>query len=92
MAERLDVNNHGIECLKLAAIIPDSSFPSRYSFRTQSINSLTGQYDTITTSYPDDVTEIYYCRTGGVSGTINKTITIIYSDLTKNRLVSMVAV
>lgn len=45
--------------------------------------------DAISTSYPDLVTEIYQYRQGGLSGTILKTVTIIYVDATKENLLSV---
>lgn len=39
--------------------------------------------DSITAEYPNSVTEIYKYRTGGLVGTVVKTITVVYLDSTK---------
>lgn len=44
---------------------------------------ITSNWDTITTDYPDTITEIYNFRTGGVIGPILDTITVVYMDGTK---------
>lgn len=46
-------------------------------------------YDALTIAYPDSVTEIVSYRTGGKTGTIVRTIEIIYSDSTKNEAISI---
>lgn len=38
MARREDLNDHGLEALKKAAFVPDNTYPSRYSFRTEQSN------------------------------------------------------
>lgn len=44
--------------------------------------------DAITVEYPDDTTEIYRYRQGGIAGTILKSVAVSYSDNTKCELVS----
>lgn len=44
--------------------------------------------DAFTVSYPNSVTEVYEFRTGGVGGTIIKTVTLIYSSASKQNLLS----
>lgn len=46
--------------------------------------------DAITATYPDAVTEVFRYRTGGVSGTILQTITVIYTDSSKVSVSSVV--
>ena len=41
------------------------------------------EFDAITTDFPDAVTEIYFYMTGGISGSIVATITVVYIDSTK---------
>lgn len=48
------------------------------------------EFDTITATYPNATTEVYAYRTGGVSGTINATVTVTYTDSTKDILLSVV--
>jgi len=47
-------------------------------------------YDAITYDEPDTVTEEYTYKTGGASGTTVATVTITYTDDTKETLVSIV--
>ena len=58
------------------------------------VNSLTQftirEFDAIAISYPDVVTEVYAYKTGGISGSTVATITVIYSDSTKNQINSVV--
>jgi len=46
--------------------------------------------DSITVTYPDTVTEVYRYRTGGASGTIVLTVTVVYVDATKAAITSVV--
>lgn len=43
-------------------------------------------HDYISAAYPDDTTEVYTFKTGGSSGTTVATITIVYTDNTKENL------
>lgn len=51
---------------------------------------VTRAYDSIVPSYPDNVTEVYVYKSGGVSGTTVATVTVTYTDATKERYVSIV--
>lgn len=68
--------------------------PTTDSFRTSGGSSgglLDGVvFDTITATYPSATTEVYAYRTGGVSGTINATVTVTYTDSTKDILLNVV--
>jgi len=44
--------------------------------------------DSGTVTYTDSVTEVYAFRSGGISGTILRTLTLVYTDATKARLAS----
>lgn len=46
--------------------------------------------DAGTVEYPDSVTEVYKFREGGVSGTVLKTLTLVYTTSTKEFLASWV--
>jgi hypothetical protein len=46
--------------------------------------------DAITFSYPDAVTEVYQYRSGGIAGTILKTVTVVYTTAAKDVLQSVV--
>lgn len=53
-------------------------------------NLVRREYDAITATYPDSTTEVYKYRTGGSSGTVVSTVTVTYSDSTKEELSSVV--
>ena len=44
------------------------------------------QYDAVSVSYPDSTTEVYTFKTGGLSGTTVATITITYTDSSKENI------
>lgn len=44
--------------------------------------------DAFTVEYPNETTEIYQFRKGGISGTILQTVTLIYSNSSKSNLLS----
>lgn len=46
--------------------------------------------DSITAEYPNATTEIYRFRSGGVSGAILQSVTVIYTDATKDLISSVV--
>lgn len=52
--------------------------------------SIPGDTDAIVASYPNDTTEVYQYKTGGLSGTLLLTITVIYTDETKQNISSVV--
>ena len=48
------------------------------------------KYDYVSAAYNDGTfTEVYVFKTGGASGTTVATITVIYVDITKDKLVSI---
>jgi len=47
------------------------------------------EYDYIAVTYPDTVTELYTYKTGGSGGTTVDTITVVYTDTTKEDLLSV---
>jgi hypothetical protein len=59
------------------------------SLEVRPLNSLVPEpFDYIGASYPDPETEIYLYKTGGAGGTTVATVTVVYVDSTKERLVS----
>ena len=46
--------------------------------------------DAMTATYPDNVTEVYAYRTGGLAGTIVQTVTVVYTAANKNLILNMV--
>lgn len=49
----------------------------------KTVQLLTLPFDAITATYPSPTQEIYQSRVGGISGTVQQTITINYTDSTK---------
>lgn len=47
------------------------------------------EYDYIAVDYPNSTTEIYSYYTGGSGGTLVATITVVYTDATKNAVSSV---
>lgn len=45
--------------------------------------------DYIGVTYPDNVTEVYVYRDGGASGTVLKTITVVYVNASREDLLSV---
>jgi len=47
-------------------------------------NILAGvEFDSISVAYPNATTEIFTYYAGGLSGTLNATVTVVYTDATK---------
>lgn len=47
---------------------------------------ITKNYDSGTVEYPNPTTEIYKFKTGGMSGTVVQTVTLVYTDASKKNL------
>jgi len=45
--------------------------------------------DAVTASYPSTVVEVYEYRQGGVAGTVLQTVTVTYTNSTKERVASV---
>jgi hypothetical protein len=62
------------------------------AIRTSSIGELLAgfKYDSIVAAYPTTSSETYSYYNGGVSGTLVATITVVYTDATKEVLTSVV--
>lgn len=50
---------------------------------------LNGNFDYMSASYPTTTTEVYEYRVGGQAGSITSTITIVFTDATKEYLASV---
>jgi hypothetical protein len=46
------------------------------------------QFDAVTVTYPSATQEVYALRTGGIAGTILKSVTVNYVDATKAELLN----
>lgn len=55
----------------------------------QTIQLFTLPYDSITATYPSTTQEVFKSRVGGISGTIQQTVTINYTDTTKNFIMNI---
>lgn len=46
-------------------------------------------FDYVSASYPNDVTEVYNYYLGGIAGTLMTTITVVYTDSTKEQITTL---
>lgn len=88
----MSVGDHGLEAIRKSTIPTGTS--GEYKIRTAAGDSLLGgvTFDAYTVEYPTATQEIYKLRTGGISGTIVRTITINYTDATKSYELNAAAV
>lgn len=49
---------------------------------------VTEKFDYIGISYPSDTTEVFAYKTGGAGGTLVATVTVVYTNATKERISS----
>lgn len=78
--------------------LPDRELNKFVEVQNRTVVQVTGiesfspppETDAITTIYPDTVTEVYEYRTGGIAGTILRTVTVVYVDATKAALLNAV--
>lgn len=69
---------------ELGALISiDSKLPDLNTTPIKTIQLFTKPFDSITASYPTTTQEVYQSRVGGVSGAIQETLTLNYTDATK---------
>jgi len=70
-------------------VITSSQAGDKASLDVTTLNSLVLEaYDYIAITYPSTITEVYTFKTGGVGGTTVATVTLTYTDATKNNLSS----
>jgi len=50
---------------------------------------VTSAFDYIGVTYPDTTTEVYVYKTGGAGGTTVATVTVVYTNSTKENLLSV---
>lgn len=53
------------------------------------VSLFTIAYDYIKATYPNVTTEVYTTRIGGAAGSIQQTVTLVYTDSTKSNLDSV---
>lgn len=79
------VKDHGLEVLKKSGeqVIPGDG--GDYYIKTAIISAIAPPptSDAGTVDYPSDTQEVYKFRIGGTSGTVTKTVTINYTDISK---------
>lgn len=54
-----------------------------------SVGLFTEPYDSITATYPIATQEVYKSRVGGISGTVQQTVTVNYTDSSKNFILNV---
>lgn len=88
----MSVDDHGLEAIRKSAAQVTSGDKSEYKLRTYDVGGLLAgiSYDYVSASYPSATQEIYVFKTGGSSGTTVATVTINYTDSTKDNLSSVV--
>ena len=70
--------------------VPLKADPSTGALLNTSTGTLIGElYDYIGVAYPIDTTEVYTFKQGGSGGTTVATITIVYTDNTKAKLLTV---
>jgi hypothetical protein len=80
MSTKLDAN----QTLKGAYVDADSAF------QMKQVNSLINfSYDYVAVTYPEVDEEVYTFKTGGSGGTTVGTITVVYTDSTKESISSV---
>lgn len=85
------VDDHGLEVLRKSGVPVDGVDGSNLAIQTKLINTMVNvAYDAVTVAYPDTVTEAYSFRSGGLSGSVEAVITLVYTDATKTNLESVV--
>jgi hypothetical protein len=62
----------------------DSKLINLNTTPVKTIQIFTKPFDSITATYPSVTQEVYSSRVGGISGTIQETVTVNYTDSTKN--------
>lgn len=58
----------------------------------QTIQIFKKHFDAITATYPSPTQEIYQSKVGGIAGTVQETVTVNYTDATKNFILNVAVV
>ena len=64
--------------------------PVNADVTVNSVQLFTKPYDSIVASYPSPTQEVYQTKLGGISGTLQETVTVNYVDSSKNQLVNVI--
>jgi hypothetical protein len=62
------------------------------SIDTRGVQLFTLPFDAITATYPSSTSEVYQSRVGGISGSVQQTLTLNYVDSTKAQLLNAAVV
>lgn len=55
----------------------------------KTVQIFTKSFDAITATYPSSTREVYQSRVGGISGVVQETVTINYTDATKDLILNV---
>ena len=55
----------------------------------KTVQMFTLPFDAITATYPSPTQEIYQSRVGGITGTVQQTVTVNYTDMTKDLILNV---
>lgn len=55
----------------------------------KTVQIFTKPFDSITATYPSTTQEVYQSRVGGIGGTVQETVTVNYTDITKNLILNV---
>lgn len=86
------VDDSGLEALRKAAdqVTPGSAADYYIKTRSTGLNIAPALANAATVEYPSATSEVIKYRSGGISGTILKTVTVTYTDSTKRDISSWV--
>ena len=68
---------------------PDGSINVDATIVGGNVTLFTEPYDAITATYPTTTQEVYQSRVGGIGGTVQQTVTVNYTDMTKNFILNL---
>lgn len=68
----------------------DGKLPDLTTTPVKTIQVFTKAFDTITATYPSGTQEVYQSRIGGLAGAVQETVTVNYTDSTKNFITNLV--
>jgi hypothetical protein len=71
---------------------PDGAINVDANIVSGNVTLFTEPYDAITATYPTTTQEVYQSRIGGVGGTVQQTVTVNYTDMTKNFILNVARV
>lgn len=68
---------------------PDGSINVDATVVSGNVTLFTQPYDAITATYPTTTQEVYQSRIGGIGGTVQQTVTVNYTDTTKDFILNV---